>query len=65
MIDAQQVQHGGVQIVGRGGFFDGLVRPLIRGAIGNAPADAATGQPVGIAEGIMVPAQTTLANGCR
>ena len=47
VVDAEQVQDGGVEVVAVGGVLDGLVRPLVAGAVGDAPLDAAAGQPGG------------------
>src|SRR5665213_1319084 len=45
VIDAEQIQNGGVQIVHVGRFLDSFVAEVIRGAVGDAALDAASGHP--------------------
>ena len=45
VVDAHQVQDGGVQIVTVGPALDGLVAELIALAVADAPLDAGAGQP--------------------
>src|SRR5436305_1413201 len=54
VVDAEQVQDGGVQVVAVGRVLDGLVRPLVAGAVGDAAADAAAGEPGGEGERVVV-----------
>src|SRR5450631_568636 len=45
VIDAEQIQNGGVQVMHVGRFFDGFVPEVISGAVGDAALDAASGHP--------------------
>src|SRR5690606_11984193 len=56
VMDSEALQDGGVDIVNGGGMIPvgGFVAPFVAGADGGAAFDAATGQPVGKDEWIMV-----------
>jgi hypothetical protein len=45
MVDSEEVKHGGVKIVAIRDLVDGLIRPFVGRAAGDAPLDAATGKP--------------------
>src|SRR5207253_6741578 len=62
MIDAEQVQQRGMDIMDlrRVLAVGGLVAPLVARAVGYAPFDAATAEPVGEAERIMIASLATL-----
>src|SRR5579883_3023826 len=45
VVDPQQVQRGGVEVVAVGRVLDGPVRPLVAGPARDAPLNAAAGQP--------------------
>src|SRR5439155_23101796 len=45
VVDAEQMEHGGVQVVDGDDVFDGVVAELVGGAVGDAGPDAAAGQP--------------------
>ena len=60
VVDAQQVQHGGVQVVNRDAVLDGLEAELVGGAVGQAAFDAAAGHPHGEAVGIVIAAVAAL-----
>ena len=65
VIDAQQVQHGGVQVVNRHRVFDGVVAVFVGRTVDDAAFDAAAGEPDGEAEGIVVAAIAPCAMGVR
>src|SRR6186713_1291289 len=52
VVQAEEVQDGGVQVVDVDAVLDGLEAELVGLAVTNAPFDAAAGQPVG--EGVRV-----------
>lgn len=54
VIDAEQVQHGGMKIVDFGFVGDGLVAEIVCGAVDGTTFDTATGHPHGEAEGVMI-----------
>lgn len=56
VINAQQVQHGGVYVVDLGGVFavQWLVAPLVALAMGDAALYASASEPVGEYVGVMV-----------
>ena len=56
VIDAQQVQDRGVQVVAVGRVSGRLVRPFVAFAVGDPALDAAAGQPAGEGEGVVVAA---------
>ena len=60
MIDAQQMQHRGVQIVDIAPIFDDFITVLVRGAVNCAALDSAAGQPHREPERIVVPAVRAL-----
>ena len=45
VVDAEQVQHRGVQVVDVDDVLDGVVAELVGRAVGDAALDAAAGQP--------------------
>src|SRR2546429_252112 len=45
VIDAEQVQHRRMKVVGRGGILGGLPGPLVALAVGHAAFDAASSHP--------------------
>ena len=45
VLDAEQVQHGGLEIVGVDGVFGGVVAEVVGRSIGRAAPDAAAGHP--------------------
>ena len=45
VVDAQQMQHRGVQVVDLDLVFDGVVAVVVGGAVDGAALDAAAGQP--------------------
>src|SRR5713101_2570278 len=47
VVDAQQVEHGGVQVVHRDDILDGVVAEVVGAAVRDAALDAAAGQPDG------------------
>ena len=61
VIDAELVQHGGVDVVDLGGMrpVERLEAPLVRLAVG-AALDPATAEPVGEDEGVVVAAFAAL-----
>ena len=63
MVDAEEVEHGGVQVVHFDFVFDGLVAALVGGAVGEAGFDAAAGEPDGEAEGVVIAAVGPLGEG--
>ena len=62
VLDAQQVQHGGVDIVDLGGMLavQGFVAPLVTFPGGNTAPDAAAAEPVGEDVRIVVAALAAL-----
>ena len=62
VVDAQQVQDGGVDVVDLGGVFavERFVAPLVGEAVSRASFDAAAAEPVGEDEGVVVAAFGTL-----
>ena len=65
VINAQQVQHGGIYVVDLRGMFpvERFIPPLITLAMGNASLDAASCQPVGKDIRVMVPSLACLTAG--
>src|ERR1700679_4045010 len=45
VVDAEEVEQGGVVVVGADGIDDGAVADVVGGSVGHAPFDAAAGQP--------------------
>src|SRR5260221_12246071 len=45
VVEAHQVEDGGVQVVGVGAFFLGTVAELVGGAVSHAAAETAAGDP--------------------
>ncbi len=56
VIEAQEVEDGGVKVVHVDFVLDGFVAEFIGGAVGEAGFDAAAGEPGGEAEGVVVAA---------
>jgi hypothetical protein len=54
VIEAEQVQEGGMEVVDVDRFFDGAVAELIGGAISHAAFDSAAGEPDGKAPVIVI-----------
>lgn len=46
VVDSQEVQHGGVQVVAVGAAFDGLIAELVALAVRDSRRDAVGGRPV-------------------
>ena len=65
MIDAEEVEDGGVDVVDLGGVaaVEGFVAEVVAGAVGDAAADAAAAEPVSEAEGVVVAAFAALGAG--
>jgi hypothetical protein len=61
VVDAEEVEHRGVQVVDLAGAVDHLVAVVVGGAVDRAAADAGAGEPDGEAVGVRPnsPAQTT------
>ena len=64
VIEAQQVEHGGVEIVDGGFALDHFVTIFVSFAVDAAAFDAATGQPDGKTERIVIASIGTLGEGC-
>lgn len=62
VVDAEQVQDGGVDVVDerRLGAILWLVAPLVAGAVRDSPLDAAAAEPVGEAIGVVVASLASL-----
>ena len=60
MIDAEQVQHGGVQVMYRADAFNGMVAVFVGGTVGRSRLDPTARQPEAEAERIVVPAVRAL-----
>ena len=58
VIEAEEVQDRGVQIVDMDTFLDGAVAELVGGAVDVAPFDAAAGEEHGEAPVIVIAAQS-------
>ena len=56
MVEAEQVQDRGVQVVHRADVFDGVHAEFVGRAVDRAPFDSAAGQPDREAFGVMVAA---------
>lgn len=65
VIDAEEVEDGGVDVVAIDRVIEGLVAPLVALAEGDAAADAAASEPVGEGEGVVVAAFAALAAAAR
>jgi len=65
MVNAEQVEHGGIHVVNLGGVFpvEWFVAPLVAFSMGYAALDATAGQPVREDVWIMVTAFTCLGTG--
>ena len=64
MVDAKEVEHGGVEVVDLHFVFDGFVSPFVGRAVGHPGFYAAAGEPSGEAEGVVVAAVPSLSEGC-
>ena len=56
VVEAEQVQNGGVEVVDVDYFFDGFEAEFVGGAVDVAAFDAAAGHPDGEAVGVVVAA---------
>ena len=56
VVEAEQVQRGGVEVVAVGGVFGGLEAEFVGGAVSGAALDAAAGHPGGEGAGVVVAA---------
>lgn len=56
VVEAEQMQRGGVKIVAVGGVFGGFEAEVVGGAVSSASLDATTGHPGGKGSGIVVTA---------
>ncbi len=63
MIDAQQVEHGGVEVVHVHGVFDGVVAQLVGSAEGHAGPHAAAGHEQGVSADVVVAPAVALHHG--
>ena len=63
VVDADQVQHGGVEVVDFDLVLNGSVAPFIGGTIGHAAFDASAGHPDGKALGIVIATIRSLGKG--
>src|SRR5688572_8357315 len=65
MVDSQQMQDGGVDVVYLRGIFtvERLVAPLIAWAVRDAALDAAAGEPICEHKWIVIPAEAALRRG--
>src|SRR5437867_255995 len=63
MIDAEHVQHGGVQIMHREFVLHHFITVLIRGAVNHPAFDSSASQPERKSERIMIAAVTALRKG--
>ena len=57
VVDAEKVQNGGVKIVDVNDIFHGVIAEVVGGAVGEARADAAAGEPQGEAFHMVVAAE--------
>ena len=64
-VEAELVQHGGVDVGDVVPVLDGVEAELVGGAVDDAPLDAAAGQPDGEAVGVVVAAVVALGAGVR
>jgi len=46
VIEAEQVKHGGMEVVDRNGIFNGSETEIIRGSINGSTFDSAPGEPI-------------------
>ena len=63
VVDAEQVQHRGVQVVNLDLVLDGFVAVIVGGAVDRAAFDAAAGQPDGEAKRVVIAAVGPLGEG--
>src|SRR5262249_53716927 len=63
VVEAEQVQDGGVQVGDQDAVLDGVIAQLVGRAVGLAALDATTGQPEAEALLVMIAAVAALANG--
>lgn len=63
MIQAEQVEDGGVEVVHVKFVFNGHVSPFVGGAVGIAGSNAAAGQPDGEASRIVIAPVVVLGEG--
>ena len=66
VIEAEQVERGGVEIIDGDRGFGRLIAEIVGGAVGRAGLDAGTGEPAGEAVGVMIATLLSgaLRNGC-
>ena len=60
VVNAQEMENGGVQVVNVDAIVDGAEAEVIAGAVGHAALDAAAGQPHGEAPAVVVAAVVVL-----
>lgn len=63
VVDAEEVEHGGVEIVDLDFVFYGLVAPVVGCSVANPRLDAAAGHPGGKAEGVVIAPVSALGEG--
>ena len=63
MVHSKEMQHGGVQVVNHERFVHSLVTVLVRGPKNRPTLDAASRQPDGEPEGIVIAAILALREG--
>lgn len=63
VVQAEQVENGGVEIVHVEFVFDGFISPFISGAVGIAGTNAAAGQPNGESLRVVVASIVVLGEG--
>ena len=63
MVDTEEVEHGGVEVVDLDFVFDGLVAPVVGCSVANPRFDAAPSHPGGEAEGVVVAPISALGEG--
>src|SRR5262245_48152898 len=63
VVEADEVEDGGVEVVDVDAVFDGLVAEFVGGAVDVAALDAAAGEPHGEAEAVVVATLVALGSG--
>ena len=65
VVYTEEVEGGGVEIIGVGGVFVGLPAELVGGSVADASLDASAGQPGGKGPCVVVATEGAIALCCR
>lgn len=63
VIDAEQVEDGGVEVVAVGLALDGLIAPVVAASMASSRANAGTGHPADEGSAVVIPSISALGEG--